>query len=100
MACAWATFACYGSMMVISYVWGQKEYRIPYAWKKLVAYMVIAILLYGLHQLLLSFTSSTVFYYFSATVILGAFVIFVLNIERKEFQKLPLIGKYLSTNVS
>jgi O-antigen/teichoic acid export membrane protein len=33
MACAWATFACYGSMMVISFIWGQKEYPIPYAWK-------------------------------------------------------------------
>ncbi|WP_431213293.1 hypothetical protein ACQ86N_48195 [Puia sp. P3] len=28
-------------MMVISYVWGQKVYRVPYAWKKLTAYMVI-----------------------------------------------------------
>src|SRR5205814_8204458 len=24
MACAWATFICYGSMMVVSYLWGQK----------------------------------------------------------------------------
>jgi hypothetical protein len=29
---AWATFAYYGSMMVMSYM-GAKEYRIPYAWK-------------------------------------------------------------------
>jgi O-antigen/teichoic acid export membrane protein len=43
MACAWATFACYGSMMVASYIWGQKEYRIPYATKKLVALMVIVV---------------------------------------------------------
>ncbi|MES1215012.1 MAG: oligosaccharide flippase family protein [Bacteroidota bacterium] len=100
MACAWATFACYGSMMVISYVWGQKEYRIPYAWKKLVAYIVIVVLLYGVHQLLLSFTSSVVFYYVSATAIMGAFLFFISKVERKEFQKLPIIGKYLSTNVS
>jgi len=33
MACAWATFCCYGSMMVISFIWGQKAYPIPYAWK-------------------------------------------------------------------
>ncbi|MGC4037330.1 MAG: oligosaccharide flippase family protein [Chitinophagaceae bacterium] len=99
MACAWATFACYGSMMVISFVWGQKEYRIPYAWKKLVAYIVIAVLLYGLHQLLIGITSSMIFYYSTATVIMGAFTLFVVNVEKKEFQKLPLIGKYLATNV-
>ncbi len=33
-------------MMVISYVWGQKIYIVPYAWKKLVAYMVIVALIY------------------------------------------------------
>ena len=100
MACAWATFACYGSMMVISYVWGQKEYRIPYAWKKLLAYMVISVLLFGLHKVLISFISSGIFYYASATVILGAFTLFILKIEKKEFQRLPLIGKYLGTNVA
>jgi O-antigen/teichoic acid export membrane protein len=96
MACAWATFACYGSMMVISFVWGQKEYRIPYAWKKLLAYMVIVVMLYGLHQLLLRISDSMVFYYLTATAILAAFTVFILKIERKEFQRLPLIGKFLS----
>ena len=100
MACAWATFACYGSMMIISYVWGQKEYKVPYAWKKLLAYIVICVLLYGLHQLLINFISSRAFYYASATLLLGVFSLFILKIERKEFQKLPLIGKYLETNVS
>ncbi|HEY1872733.1 MAG TPA: polysaccharide biosynthesis protein, partial [Chitinophagaceae bacterium] len=96
MACAWATFACYGSMMVISFIWGQKEYHVPYAWKKLVAYIVIVVLLYGLHSLLISFISSRVFYYFTATVLLGAFTVFILKIERKEFQRLPFIGKFLT----
>src|SRR5205807_1966405 len=50
MACAWATFLCYGSMMVISYLWGQKVYPVPYAWKKLVAYIVIVVVLYLLHH--------------------------------------------------
>src|SRR5205085_4916125 len=49
MACAWATFACYGSMMVISFAWGQKEYRVPYAWKKLLAYMTMFAILYFIH---------------------------------------------------
>lgn len=100
MACAWATFTCYGAMMVISYVWGQKEYRIPYAWKKLSAYIVIVVLLYGLHRLLLQLSDSPVFYYITATLLLGAFTVFILKIERKEFQRLPLIGKFLSVKSS
>ena len=100
MACAWATFACYGSMMVISYFWGQKEYPIPYAWKKLCAYIVLSVLLFFFHKLLINIISSTLFYYTSATVILAAFTVFILKIERREFQKLPLIGKYLGSNIS
>lgn len=95
MACAWATFFCYGSMMVISFVWGQREYRIPYAWKKLVAYMVIVLLLYWIHLLLTYWISSPYFNYGFATLLLALFTWFILNVEKKEFQKLPLIGRFL-----
>ena len=54
MACAWATFLCYGTMMVISYIWGQKSYPVPYAWKKLLAYMVIVVILYFIHHGIIS----------------------------------------------
>src|ERR1700740_3261689 len=30
MASAWASFASYAVMMVLSYIWGQKNYPIPY----------------------------------------------------------------------
>jgi O-antigen/teichoic acid export membrane protein len=96
MACAWATFACYGSMMVISFIWGQREYRVPYAWKKLIVYIIISVLLYGFHSLLVSFVSSTFFYYATSTILIAAFTLFILKIERKEFQRLPFIGKYLT----
>ncbi|MBS1655288.1 MAG: oligosaccharide flippase family protein, partial [Bacteroidetes bacterium] len=100
MACAWATFACYGSMMVISYIWGQKEYRIPYAWKKLVAYMVITVMIYGLHELLTYYVTHSAFYYSISTLFLAAFIIFILKVERKEFRKLPFIGRLLTSNVA
>jgi hypothetical protein len=86
--------------MLMSYVWGQKEYRIPYAWKKLTAYIVISVLLYGAHQLLIRLLPSTFFYYASASIILAGFILFILRIEKAEFQKLPLIGKYLGSNVA
>lgn len=95
MACAWATFACYGSMMVISFIWGQKEYRIPYAWKKLVAYMVIAVMIYGLHYLTNYFIVNVYISLAVATVLFLAYCAFIIRIEKKEFKKLPVIGSFL-----
>jgi hypothetical protein len=86
-------------MMVISYLWGQKNYPIPYAWKKLLAYMVIAVMLFGLHYGLNHYLTSPLIYYGSATGLFIAYFIFVSQVEKKEFQKLPVIGKYLGTGV-
>lgn len=95
MACAWATFFCYGSMMVISYVWGQKVYPVPYAWKKLLAYMTIVVIIYFIHELVLYFTDSFAINLASASVLLLMFAYFVLKVEKKEFQRMPVIGRYL-----
>jgi O-antigen/teichoic acid export membrane protein len=95
MACAWATFFCYGTMMVLSYTWGQKQYPVPYAWKKLVAYIVIVVLLYFLHLGINSFWSSRSLSIMSGLVLLLCFLLFILQVEKKEFQKLPLVGKYI-----
>jgi len=94
MACAWATFFCYGSMMVISFLWGQKDYRIPYAWKKLSAYIIIVVLLYFLHEAIIYFVNGTAVNFISASLLLIIYVWFILFIEKKEFQRLPIIGKY------
>lgn len=95
MAGAWATFFCYGSMMVICYQWGQKKYPIPYATKKIVAYIVIAVLVFLLHKGVTSLIPQTIFSLGLGTVLLGAFIWFILKIEKKEFQKLPVVGKFI-----
>ncbi len=97
MACAWATFFCYGSMMVISYIWGQKAYRIPYSWKKLVAYIVIVVLLFFVHQGLIHFWTSRIFSLSTATTMVFLYGLFVASIERKELNKLPVIGRFFSS---
>jgi len=94
MACAWATFTCYGSMMVISFVWGQKNYRIPYAWKKLVAYIVIAILLFFVHNAITRFTDNIIVNFIAGAALLAMYLWFIGNVEKKELPQLPLIGKY------
>ncbi|MGC4100161.1 lipopolysaccharide biosynthesis protein [Ferruginibacter sp.] len=94
MACAWATFFCYGSMMVISFVWGQKEYRVPYPWKKLVAYMVIAVLLFFVHKVITTYISNYWAAMGIASVLLLAYLWFIGQVEKKELVKLPVVGKY------
>lgn len=42
MASAWATLLAYGTMMVVSYFWGQKYYKIPYKTRKILLYMTLA----------------------------------------------------------
>jgi O-antigen/teichoic acid export membrane protein len=43
---AWATFICYGSMMVIAYLLGRKYYPIPYNLLKFTGYLVFALFIY------------------------------------------------------
>ena len=95
MACAWATFACYGSMMVVSFIWGQKEYPIPYAWKKLLAYIVIVVLIYFAYSGVIHLYNHVYFNFIVSTCFLLSFIWFILLTEKKEFQRLPVIGKYM-----
>jgi O-antigen/teichoic acid export membrane protein len=88
MACAWATFLCYGSMMVISYIQGQKSYPVPYAWKKLISYMVIVVILYFMHQAITRIWNSAALNYTTATLFLLLFSLFIYRVERREFDGL------------
>lgn len=94
MACAWATFLCYGSMMIMSFLWGQKQYYVPYAWKKLVAYLCISVATWTIYLLFQKLELGTWINRGFALLLLFLFALFILNIERREFQKLPYIGKY------
>jgi O-antigen/teichoic acid export membrane protein len=92
MACAWATFLCYGTMMVISYVWGQKSYPVPYAWKKLLSYMVIVVIFYFIHHAITGIWHNSALNYTVATCFLLLFGLFIYRIERKEFDNLFSTG--------
>lgn len=96
---AWATFFCYAFMMLISYVLGQKYYPIPYPKKKLLTYLSICALLYIIHELIVRNISAdnpyrTLIYYGTGILFLGLFALLIMNVEKKEFQRLPYIGKY------
>lgn len=94
IACAWATFLCYGTMMVVSFIWGQKHYRVPYAWKKLVAYLVIVSLLFFIHKGIVYFYPRNWFHFTTGAILLFLYCRFLGLVEQKEFAKLPYVGKY------
>ena len=82
MASAWISLAVYTSMMGLSYLWGQRNYPIPYNLKKILGYLLASVLVV--------FVSFVVF---NRNLILGntLFIIFTLvtfYIERKELRNL------------
>jgi hypothetical protein len=84
-------------MMVVSYKQGQKHYPIPYATKKLIAYVLITVMLYGIYFTITSFTGNLWVSLFSATVLLTVFILFIGLVEKKEMSRLPLISKLYKT---
>lgn len=99
---AWSTFMCYAFMMVISYILGQKHYPIPYAKKKLLNYVGIVVLMYVLHEALVRNIPAGAsyykpVYYASSLLFFGGFALLVFRVERAEFARLPVIGRYFAT---
>lgn len=88
MASAWATLLCYATMMVVSYKWGQRVYYIPYATKKLIAYFVICLMLYGIHLIVQYCTPIISTRISIGTIEMILFIWFVSRIERKELRSL------------
>ncbi|MFN8250746.1 MAG: polysaccharide biosynthesis C-terminal domain-containing protein [Ferruginibacter sp.] len=90
-----ATFCCYLFMMISSYKLGQKYYPVPYAVKKLTAYLVLVILLYLIHMGVNALYSGHLWFsLLTATLLFGWFTWFVGRIEAKELSRMPVIGKF------
>jgi O-antigen/teichoic acid export membrane protein len=94
-----ATFCCYLFMMIVSYLMGQKYYPVPYARKKLVAYLALVAVIYGVHRGLVYLWDNHWFTIITATLLLLFFAAFVIKIERKELERLPVVGKFLRSKI-
>ena len=86
MASAWSSLIAYATMMILSYLMGQKNYPIPYHLKKNVAYLLSAI---GIVYLS--------FVIFDRNIIIGnllllLFIIITFLIERKGILKFSKLG--------
>ncbi len=93
-ASAFATLAAYGSMMVISYLFGRKYYPIPYNFRKITFYLGLSVLFAALS-----------FYVFNRNLIIGSalllvFLILLYKMENETLKRIFLgviIGKKNST---
>jgi len=95
LGAAVATFGCYLFMMVVSYLLGQKHYPVPYARKKLLAYIGIVVILYLFHRGLIWTWDNRWFTIITATLFLCLFGFFVAKIEKKELERMPFLGKFM-----
>jgi len=95
MACAWATLLCYASMMVISYVWGQKAYPVPYATKKLTGFFVIMLIFYFVFRGVCALTPLLWVHLPVGAFLLFIYLRFIFTVEKKEISRMPYIGKWV-----
>lgn len=100
---ALATMTCYFIQMTICYVLGQKYYPVPYHLPRILTYIITAVLTFYLYDLLNRTLLSPGDVYalkplslLVATVLFGAYIWFLLKMEKKEFSRLPVIGKFVS----
>lgn len=94
MACAWASFFANLSMMVVSYLVGQKKYPIPYNLKSAATFFILSMLLFG------GVTASNLFVTNLWMRLLISFVfvtVYLIAVIKKELplKNWPLIGKYV-----
>ena len=80
MGCAWASFACYGTMMAVSYFVGLVKFPIGYQVSRLVFYFVSAIVLWFFAELI-AFGSKPWLNMIIRTPLLLAYILMAMRIE-------------------
>jgi len=72
MGAAWANFVCYLSIMLISFVWGQRIYQIKYDYFKLIFYSIVAVGLFFFFFYIYDYTNFN--YLFSGALLMIIFL--------------------------
>ena len=86
-AAAWGHIVSYSVMVILSFIYGQKHYKIPYNVKRILLYIIIAFIIY-LITLNLNFTSLKIKYIVNVIFILMYVGVFYLTEKQKIFIKI------------
>ncbi len=87
MACAWATLAAYGGMMILSYFWGQKYFPINYNVRAMTVYAALSLGLY-LVSLTYADMESLPVKILLNNLLIGIFVWIIYKLEISNLKKL------------
>ena len=68
---AWTTLICYGSMVLVSYILGQKFYPIPYDLKRILGYVFGAVILFLTSDFLISDLDTPIKFLLNTLILLG-----------------------------
>ena len=80
MGSAWATLACYFTMMLLSFIWGKKHYPIPYNIPRVLTYIFLGLVIFAIHTILPDF--GTVINFFVSALLLGVFLLIFVLLEK------------------
>ena len=94
-ACAWATLAAYGIMMVLSYLVGQRYFPVPYNVRKLLAYLGVMLALFFAQKLVMHITDWSIVRFISGSIFMLLFLRLVLAAEKKELTGMPFVGRLI-----
>jgi O-antigen/teichoic acid export membrane protein len=93
MGAAWATLACYASMMILSYVLGQKYYPVNYPVRSFFYYIFSALIFYAISEYIkkdYGLNESTMLFVNTAFVLAFAAMAFVFERRKNPYLRLPL----------
>jgi O-antigen/teichoic acid export membrane protein len=83
MGSAWATFICYASMMIVSYLIGQKYFPVKYDFKRITGYLGLSVSLFFISKLLNIETQN--FRLIVNTIFILIFIFVVIIVEEPHF---------------
>jgi O-antigen/teichoic acid export membrane protein len=79
---AWATLICYASMMIASYVLGNKHYPVNYDLKRIFAYLALSLSLYGLSVFISGFSAMSTLIIKNALLLLFLAIVWKVELHK------------------
>lgn len=93
--CAIATLVCYATMMISSYLLGQKHFPVPYDLNRIFSYIVIAIFIFVLDFFIIQTTDWMPLRLLISFCFGVLFLFIIIRIEKDEFKQLPYFSRFI-----